>query len=318
MFRLTAMERTEELVQNLLVAQNELILHISILKAVPNLARALFGSVEKNSTSEKNSTPEKNSSEMEKIRQTWMDDVVGLASEFYINEEAFNLDNLTDLLKATVGAITDILALGPEENSVDRTEKKVTFLDKLREDYPEHNDDSNDDIISCYCPSEFGYENPVSEDKTCKECGWTCVKCWHREFPRKTTFREKLAEKHPELINDEYLGGCRDCPGDYWNVPYKINTPSCTWKNSDNSEQRNIKCKICWNMLYKEDPPRTCRERLQLEHPDNVHIMYSGGCLGCPTDYGYIPEEKILCSGNNPHHVHSDTRCTLCWDQKLV
>ena len=193
---MTAMERTEELVHNLLVAQNELILHLSILKGVPNLATTLFGSVEKKSTLEKNHTPEKNSSKMEKIRQTWMDDVVGLASEFYINEEAFNLENLSELLKATVGAITDILALGPEENSVNQTEKKITF-------------------------------------------------------------REKLAEKHPELINDEYLGGCRDCPGDYWNVPYKIYTPLCRWEDSDNYEERHRKCRICWDRLYKEDAPRT-------------------------------------------------------------
>lgn len=186
MFRLTAMERTEELVQNLFVAQNELIAHLGNLRGMAYLAYVLFNSLEKNHSVEKNYTPEKNSSEMEKIRQTWMDDVVGLASEFYINEEAFNLDNLTELLKSTVGAITDILALGPEENSVYQTKKA----------------------------------------------------------------------------------------------------------------------------------PETCRERLQREHPDSVRTMYVGGCKGCPTDYGYIPEEKIKCLGDGAHEVHGEQRCTLCWDQK--
>lgn len=183
---MTAMERTEELVQNLLVAQNELILHLSILKRVPDLAHALFGTLEKNHPVEKNSTTEKNSSEMEKIRQTWMDDVVLLASEFYVNEEAFNLENLNELLKATVGAITDIMVLGPEENSVNQTEKA----------------------------------------------------------------------------------------------------------------------------------PETCRERLQREHPDEVRPMYVGGCRGCPTDHGYVSEEKIKCLGYRPHEVHGEQRCTLCWDQE--
>lgn len=271
---MTAMERTEELVQNLLVAQNELILHLSILKAVPNLARALFGSVEKNSTSEKNSTPEKNSSEMEKIRQTWMDDVVGLASEFYINEEAFNLDNLTDLLKATVGAITDILALGPEENSVDQTKKKITFLDKLREDRPEFRNETDEDIWFAECPSEFGYEEfctfengPISE---------RCKECWNREFKysdtdsvnqtkektTKPTFRQwqtqklsieswtcidQLAKYHPEFVDEKYVGGAFECP-----ITHGYNAKClCVENPVESTIEADALCRRCWKQPYK-------------------------------------------------------------------
>lgn len=181
---MTAMERTEELVHNLLVAQNELIAHLLILKDVPNLARALFGSVkknpapEKNSTLEKNSTPEKNSSEMEKIRQTWMDDVVLLASEFFINEEAFNLENLTELLKATVVAITDILALGPEEN--------WTCIDQLAVDHPDYVNEKYFGGASG-CPWVYDYNEKRLCDRGTMpashiEANEQCRRCWLQPY----------------------------------------------------------------------------------------------------------------------------------------
>ena len=314
---MTNMERAEELMFNVTRAQEELFAHLRVLSG-------MMDGIEKNNPLEKNLTPEKNSSEVEKIRQKWMDDVVGLASEFFINEESFNVENLSALLQYTVNALTDML---DPETLVNQTKKKFTFLDKLKEDRPDLINDNDEYLMARYCISEFGYgkacpyeEGPISE---------RCTKCWNREYKytdtdsvdqteKKITFREKLAEKHPELINEDYLGGCRDCPGDFWRVPYKLNTSSCTWDGHDNYAQRYRKCRVCWDQAYKEDPPRTCRERLQREYPDKVDTMFAGGCLGCPTDYGYIPEEKILCSGNNPHHVCSGLRCSLCWDQDFV
>ena len=260
---MTAMERTEELVHNLFVAQNELIAHLGNLKAIPNLAHVLFGSAEKNSTPEKNPTPEKNSapeknsSEMEKIRQTWMDDVVGLASEFYINEEAFNLDNLTELLKATVNAITDILALGPEENSVDQTftgghvyanhKKKFTFLDKLREDRPDLRDDTDVDIWFCHCPSEFGYEKGCTYKSG--KISERCEKCWNREYKNSENWTciDQLATEHPENVNKKYLGGAMHCPETYG---YRAESLCAEITPGSIIKQDDV-CRQCWKQPYK-------------------------------------------------------------------
>lgn len=63
----------------------------------------------------------------------------------------------------------------------------------------------------------------------------------------------------------------------------------------------------------------TCRERLKLEHPDCVvnegdpppydasYLDYDGGCLGCPSDYGYL-EAPNWCSVFH---------CERCWDREI-
>ena len=247
---MTNMERTEELMFNLTKSLEDLFGHLCSLSSVmDNIGKK--DSLEKIIPSKKNSTSEKNSSEMEKIRQKWMDNVVGVASEFFINEESFNLENLSVLLECTVNAMVDMVE---PESSVNQTfsgghvhaihKKEGTILDKFREEHPELKNEIDEDIIDRYCPGDFGYVCPVPEDMTCKEAKMTCERCWKSEF---TAY--------------------------------------------------------------------TCRERLQREHPNKIDIMYCGGCQGCPTDYGYIPEEKILCYGNNPHHVHPEVMCAACWGQ---
>ena len=53
----------------------------------------------------------------------------------------------------------------------------------------------------------------------------------------------------------------------------------------------------------------TCRERLVIEHPDCVSSdgRYLGGCLGCPSRYGYM---------DNPDNCDS-TICYECWDREI-
>lgn len=55
----------------------------------------------------------------------------------------------------------------------------------------------------------------------------------------------------------------------------------------------------------------TFRERLKKERPGNVGSIYEGGCIGCPSNYGYED-----CS---PCFVKSDTYrkrdCQKCWDR---
>ena len=52
----------------------------------------------------------------------------------------------------------------------------------------------------------------------------------------------------------------------------------------------------------------TCRERLAIEHPDYVSkYRYSGGCVSCPSTYGYM---------DNPDDCDSAT-CYECWDREI-
>lgn len=54
----------------------------------------------------------------------------------------------------------------------------------------------------------------------------------------------------------------------------------------------------------------TCREKLAMEHPEDVDDYFDGGCFGCPSSYKYM---------NDPEWCkHSDlTRCGECWDREI-
>ena len=51
----------------------------------------------------------------------------------------------------------------------------------------------------------------------------------------------------------------------------------------------------------------TCREKLKIEHPKYIDEEYSGGCKGCPHNYGYLPAPDRC----------SKTNCTKCWDRVI-
>lgn len=53
----------------------------------------------------------------------------------------------------------------------------------------------------------------------------------------------------------------------------------------------------------------TCREKLKLEHPTSVDPVCTGGCDGCPSDYGYL-ESPEWCK-------HSEEVCQKCWDREI-
>ena len=57
----------------------------------------------------------------------------------------------------------------------------------------------------------------------------------------------------------------------------------------------------------------TCRERLKIEHPDCIDTKWEGGCLGCPSKYGYLTDPPY-CS--ETCSVNSDI-CTKCWDREI-
>ena len=57
----------------------------------------------------------------------------------------------------------------------------------------------------------------------------------------------------------------------------------------------------------------TYREKLQQDQPDLVDDMFTGGCMDCPSSYGYECYNEGLCSGSNPS---SETLCRKCWDRE--
>ena len=126
------------------------------------------------------------------------------------------------------------------------------------------------------------------------------------------TCREKLQIEHPECIGKQYDGGCAKCPHEYGYLPIP---GYCTeWPN-------NEMCTKCWDReivlpapdIYptnnKENHKMTCRERLQIEHPECINSSCFGGCIDCPHTYGYLPKpDQCVCS---------EESCSRCWDQEI-
>lgn len=56
----------------------------------------------------------------------------------------------------------------------------------------------------------------------------------------------------------------------------------------------------------------TCREKLKKEHPDRVDSNYGGGCMGCPSEYGYLSTPEN-CKNNGLSYA----MCTACWDREI-
>lgn len=41
----------------------------------------------------------------------------------------------------------------------------------------------------------------------------------------------------------------------------------------------------------------TAREKLAIEYPEQIDYLEPGGCIGCPKDYGYLPDADF-CTNN--------------------
>lgn len=78
------------------------------------------------------------------------------------------------------------------------------------------------------------------------------------------TFREKLAQEHPDCIGEEYGGGCKGCPRDYGYPDLR------TCVNSYSDEE----CAECWNAEIPDSEPET---------PDMVNRPphYTAGGIEC-------------------------------------
>ena len=57
----------------------------------------------------------------------------------------------------------------------------------------------------------------------------------------------------------------------------------------------------------------TAREKLAIEYPEKLDDLEPGGCMGCPEDYGYLPDADFCtnCYGD------MFERCKKCWDREI-
>lgn len=54
----------------------------------------------------------------------------------------------------------------------------------------------------------------------------------------------------------------------------------------------------------------TFKEKLAIEHPDKVDHRCEGGCMGCPSEYGYENESCRPCASEV-------VSCTDCWKREI-
>lgn len=60
----------------------------------------------------------------------------------------------------------------------------------------------------------------------------------------------------------------------------------------------------------------TAREKLTVEHPEKLDDLEPGGCMGCPEDYGYLPDADF-CTNNYDRYGDLFERCKKCWDREI-
>lgn len=60
----------------------------------------------------------------------------------------------------------------------------------------------------------------------------------------------------------------------------------------------------------------TAREKLAVEHPEKLDDLEPGGCLGCPENYGYLPDPDF-CENDYDHYSTRFERCKKCWDREI-
>ena len=60
----------------------------------------------------------------------------------------------------------------------------------------------------------------------------------------------------------------------------------------------------------------TAREKLTIEHPEKLDDSEPGGCMGCPEDYGYLPD-AVFCTNSYDRYGDLFERCKKCWDREI-
>lgn len=93
------------------------------------------------------------------------------------------------------------------------------------------------------------------------------------------TFREKLAQEHPENVDDDYTGGCYSCPSYYG---YEGHDDGLCLGSGDDDEDM---CRACWNREMPMTPEK--QERHDLEINAEILHGYCGAhpvCDDCPAN----------------------------------
>jgi len=88
------------------------------------------------------------------------------------------------------------------------------------------------------------------------------------------TFREKLAQEHPECVDSRLVGGCSGCPEDYgYELEYDCG---------------GTRCRDCWNRQMPMTPEeQEAQEKHDLEINAEIIRGYCSeylDCDGCPAD----------------------------------
>lgn len=60
----------------------------------------------------------------------------------------------------------------------------------------------------------------------------------------------------------------------------------------------------------------TAREKLAMEHPEKLDDLEPGGCMGCPENYGYLPDPDF-CENDYDDYSTRFERCKKCWDREI-
>ena len=55
----------------------------------------------------------------------------------------------------------------------------------------------------------------------------------------------------------------------------------------------------------------TCREKLEIDHPEFIDEKWNGGCKDCPHTYGYKKMDDCACDCK----TCDNDICTRCWDE---
>lgn len=63
-------------------------------------------------------------------------------------------------------------------------------------------------------------------------------------------------------------------------------------------------------MFEKEKNHMTFKEKLKMEHPEAVTTWARGGCIGCPSTYGYESKDRNRCP--QTPECWTKENCTTC------
>lgn len=59
----------------------------------------------------------------------------------------------------------------------------------------------------------------------------------------------------------------------------------------------------------------TFKEKLKMEHPEAVALWARGGCIGCPSTYGYEKKDRNRCP--QTPECWTKENCTACWNREI-